>query len=115
MKNVPPPSAATGGPLKALIYDSVYDEYKVQTSAAILMFLWKAEAGGVGCGPIHCASMVHPFSAGIVVRYYKCVEGGLRCDGMRYTKYYKWNGPCVGGSGKLAAVLTGKWSQSSLS
>ncbi|CAM9276089.1 unnamed protein product [Ascophyllum nodosum] len=28
VKTVPPPPAATGGPLKALIYDSVYDEYK---------------------------------------------------------------------------------------
>lgn len=31
VKNVPPPNAPTGGPLRALIYDSVYDEYKVGT------------------------------------------------------------------------------------
>lgn len=29
VKNVPPPTGPTGGPLRALIYDSVYDEYKV--------------------------------------------------------------------------------------
>lgn len=29
VKNVPPPAGPTGGPLRALIYDSVYDEYKV--------------------------------------------------------------------------------------
>ncbi|CAN0329170.1 unnamed protein product [Pylaiella littoralis] len=28
VKNVPPPQGPTGGPLRALIYDSVYDEYK---------------------------------------------------------------------------------------
>ncbi|CAM9430443.1 unnamed protein product [Ectocarpus sp. 4 AP-2014] len=28
VKNVPPPPGPTGGPLRALIYDSVYDEYK---------------------------------------------------------------------------------------
>lgn len=31
VKNVPPPQGPTGGPLRALIYDSVYDEYKVCT------------------------------------------------------------------------------------
>lgn len=30
VKNVPPPAGPTGGPLRALIYDSVYDEYKVR-------------------------------------------------------------------------------------
>lgn len=30
VKNVPPPPGPTGGPLRALIYDSVYDEYKVR-------------------------------------------------------------------------------------
>ena len=29
VQNVPPPPGPTGGPLRALIYDSVYDEYKV--------------------------------------------------------------------------------------
>lgn len=29
VKNVPAPPGPTGGPLRALIYDSVYDEYKV--------------------------------------------------------------------------------------
>ena len=30
VKNVPAPPGPTGGPLRALIYDSVYDEYKVR-------------------------------------------------------------------------------------
>lgn len=50
---VPPPPAATGGPLRALIYDSVYDEYKVRGGSNALMLggtiVMEDKAGRIAC------------------------------------------------------------------
>lgn len=59
MKNVPPPNGPTGGPLRALIYDSVYDEYKVCR-------------GDGWCGVVWCCEMSCDVGVVITVAFVVC-------------------------------------------
>lgn len=52
VKNVPPPPGPTGGPLRALIYDSVYDEYKVWLGVVLCVMC--VSCGDTGSGLAVC-------------------------------------------------------------
>lgn len=59
VKHVPPPRPPSGGPLRALIYDSVYDEFRVGLAGTFFVVFISATSIGCEIGQFLALSTDH--------------------------------------------------------